>query len=90
MAIAAVARRTYRTFAREHPTDPLAPEALWQSGVRALRDDNRMEAAADFLALADAFPESERTPVALYAVATGAYQGGFYTQAAHIYQAYAE
>ena len=79
------ARRSYRTFAREHPTDPLAPEALWQSGIRALRDDNRIEAAADFLALSDAFPESERTPFALYVVATGAFQGGFYTQAANLY-----
>ena len=78
------ARRSYRTFAREHPTDPLAPEALWQSGIRALRDDNRIEAAADFLALSDAFPESERTPFALYVVATGAFQGGFYTQAANL------
>lgn len=79
-------RRTYRSFARLYPTDPLAAEALWQSGVRALRDDNRMEAAADFLTLADSFPTSNRAPSALYAVATGAFQGGFYTQAANIYQ----
>jgi outer membrane protein assembly factor BamD (BamD/ComL family) len=38
------------------------PEALWQSGSRALGDGNQLEAAADFMALADAFPASEFAP----------------------------
>ena len=75
------ARRTYRTFARDYPNDPLAPEALWRSGLRALRDDNQAEAATDFLALADTFPESPHTPVALYAVSLGAYKQGNANQA---------
>lgn len=75
------ARRTYRTFARDYPQDPLAPEALWRSGLRALRDDNQAEAATDFLALADTFPASPHTPVALYAVSLGAYKEGNATQA---------
>lgn len=75
------ARRTYRTFARDYPADPLAPEALWLSGLRALRDDNQGEAAADFLALADTFPDSPRTPVALYTVSLGAIKQGSYAQA---------
>jgi len=75
------AQRTYRTFARDYSDDPLAPEALWQSGLRALRSDNQTEAAADFLALADTFPASPRTPVALYAVSLGVYQQGSYDQA---------
>ncbi|MFN8442672.1 MAG: transglycosylase SLT domain-containing protein [Caldilineaceae bacterium] len=79
-------RRTYRTFARQFPNDPLAPEALWKSGVQALQEDNEIEAAADFLALADTFPQSPRVPFALYAVATGAYRGGFFAQATSIYQ----
>ncbi len=78
-------RRTYRTFAREHGGDPLAAEALWQSGVRALRDDNELEAAADFLTLADSFPQSPRAPIALYAVGVGALQSKYYTQAANLY-----
>ncbi|MCE7985364.1 MAG: outer membrane protein assembly factor BamD [Caldilinea sp. CFX5] len=80
------ARRTYRTFARDYPADPLAPEALWLSGLRALRDDNQAEAAADFLALADTFPDSPRTPVALYAVSLGAIKQGSYAQAITLLQ----
>jgi soluble lytic murein transglycosylase len=45
-----------------YPDDPLAAEALWQSGSRALGDGNQLEAAADFMALADAFPASEFAP----------------------------
>ncbi len=75
------ARRAYRTFAREHPADPLAPEALWRSGLRALRSDNQAEAATDFLMLADTFPDSERAPAALYAISLGAYQQGEFGQA---------
>jgi soluble lytic murein transglycosylase len=75
------AQRTYRTFARDYPADPLAPEALWLSGRRALRDDNQSEAAADFLTLADTFPDSTRTPPALYAVSLGAIKQGSHPQA---------
>ena len=74
------ARRTYRTFAREHPEDPLAPEALWQSATQALSADNEIEAAVDFLALADAFPQSERAPQALYALGIGAFSKQLYSQ----------
>ena len=50
------ARRIYRTFARDHPDDPLAPEGLWQSALSAIRADStldigsgsRSEATADF------------------------------------------
>ncbi len=78
---AAGARRTYRTFARDYPDDPLAPEALWQSGTRALGDGNQVEAAADFMALADAFPTSELAPRALYALGVGAFIDQLYSQA---------
>ncbi|MCO5213237.1 MAG: transglycosylase SLT domain-containing protein [Caldilinea sp.] len=76
------ARRTYRTFARDYPDHPLAPEALWQSGRRALDEGNQLEAAVDFLALADAFPASERAPQALYALGMGALNAELYPQAA--------
>ncbi|MFO7631429.1 MAG: transglycosylase SLT domain-containing protein [Caldilinea sp.] len=78
------ARRTYRTFARDYPADPLAPEALWQSGRRALTEGNQIEAAVDFLALADGFPASERAPQALYALGFGAFNAGLYAQAAEV------
>lgn len=78
---AAAGRRTYRTFARDHAADALAPEALWQSGVRAVREGNEVEAAIDFLALAESFPQSARAADALYYVAMGAQQQGFYGQA---------
>lgn len=81
---AAGARRTYRTFARDYPADSLAPEALWQSGRRALTEGNQIEAAVDFLALADSFPASERAPQALYALGFGAFTAGLYTQAAEV------
>ncbi len=79
------ARRAYRTFAREHKDDPLAPEALWQSGLYALRDANQVEASLDLLALADAFPKSERAPRALYEVGMGAYQNKLYSQTVSAY-----
>ncbi len=79
------ARRTYRIFAREHKDDALAPEALWQSGLYALRDKNQVEAGLDLLALADAFPKSERAPLALYAVGMGAYQNKLYAQTINAY-----
>jgi len=78
------ARRTYRTFARDYPADPLAPEALWQSGRRALNEGNQIEAAVDFMALADGFPASERAPQALYALGVGAFNAQLYTQAAEV------
>lgn len=69
-------RRIYRTFARNHPDEPLAPEALWLSALSSLAagalptsgaaQDLRVavdpfdEAAADLLRLADAFPSSPR------------------------------
>ena len=78
------ARRTYRTFARDYAADPLAPEALWQSGRRALSEGNQLEAAVDFLALADGFPASERAPQALYALGVGAFNAQLYAQAAEV------
>jgi len=76
------ARRTFRTFARDYADHPLAAEALWQSGRRALDEGNQIEAAVDFLALADAFPASERAPQALYALGMGAFNAELYAQAA--------
>lgn len=75
------ARRTWRTFARDYPQHELAPEALWLSANRALSDDLPLEAAIDFLALAEAFPQSSRAADALYAVGLGSYQQGLYGQA---------
>ncbi|MCB0183185.1 MAG: transglycosylase SLT domain-containing protein, partial [Caldilineaceae bacterium] len=46
----------------------------------------RVEAAADLLRLADAFPMSERTPFALYLVGFGAYRAGLYEQATALLQ----
>jgi soluble lytic murein transglycosylase len=80
------ARRAYRTFAREHPDDPQAGEALWRSGLAAYADDNQVEAALDLLALADAFPDNERAPDALYVLGLGALQTGMVDQAASFYQ----
>ena len=41
------ARRTYRTFARDYPAEPLAGEALWRSGLQAVRSGEQLEAAKD-------------------------------------------
>lgn len=79
------ARRTYRTFAREHAADPLAVEGLWRSGLLALREGNQLEATTDFMTLADAFPSSERAPAALYSIGVGAMQTGLHSQAVEIY-----
>jgi soluble lytic murein transglycosylase len=76
------ARRIYRTFARDYPDDPLAPEALWRSGLLAIADDIRVEAAVDLLSLVDAFPTSERAPQALYTVGIGAFINGLYVESA--------
>ncbi len=80
------ARRTYRTFAGAKPGDALAAEALWQSGLLAMRDGNEIEAAVDFLALADGFPSSKRAPDALYAIALGAQRAGLTSQAVTVFQ----
>ncbi len=78
------ARRVYRTFARDYPDQPLAAEALWRSGLMAFADDNQVEATLDFLALADGFPASERTPQALYVVGLGALQAELPDQAVEV------
>jgi len=82
---AAGARRIWRTFARDHAADPLAPEALWSSGLNALQAGSTDEATADFLALADAFPSSERSPAALYSVGIGAIREGDHAQARDLF-----
>ncbi|MEZ4682590.1 MAG: transglycosylase SLT domain-containing protein [Caldilineaceae bacterium] len=82
----AAARQTYRTFARDYAADALAPEALWRSGILSLNEGNRVEAAADLLRLADAFPSSERAAFALYLVGFGAYQAGLYEQSISLYE----
>jgi soluble lytic murein transglycosylase len=78
---ATTGRRIYRTFARLHPTDALAPEALWRSALSAISADNQIEAAADFMSLVDAFPNSERAPNSLYVLGTGSMVNKFYPQA---------
>jgi soluble lytic murein transglycosylase len=82
----AAARRTYRTFARDYPDDAQAPEALWLSGRMALDEDNQIEAAVDFMALADRFPASERAPQALYALGLGAVTKQLYAEAAPVFE----
>ena len=79
------ARRSYRTFARDDPADPLAPEALWRSGISALNEGSNLEGAVDLLALADAFPDSELAPQALFWVGTGAYHNQLYKEAGDAY-----
>jgi soluble lytic murein transglycosylase len=79
------AHRTYRTFARDQAANALAPEALWLSGLLALNQGNQIEAAVDFLALADGFASSPRAPLALYVLGTGAYQRGLYGQSIEMY-----
>lgn len=82
----AAARRTYRTLGRDYPDDPQAAEALWLSGRLALDEGNQVEAAVDFLALADRFPASERAPQALYALGIGAVTKGLHGQAVPIFE----
>ena len=76
------ARRTYRTFARDHADHPLAPEALWRSGFLALAEDNEIEAGLDLLTLVDSFPSSERAPQSLYLLGFGSIERGLSAQAA--------
>ncbi len=86
------ARRVYRTFARDHADDPLAPEALWLSALSAIRTDRTLdidsgshseatveflvEAVADLLMLVDSFPDSARAPDALAVLGIGAFTYG--------------
>ncbi len=89
-----VGRRIYRTFAREHPDDPLAPEALWRSALSSLDADSQPaaegkadpfdEAVADLLTLADSFPHSERAPDGLLKLGIEAFARGRYPQAASL------
>lgn len=93
----AAGRRIYRTFAREHPHDPLAPEALWRSALSSLAAADQLpvgaahsseslsapfvEAAADLLVLADGFPYSEQAADALSVLGIRAFANGRYAQA---------
>ncbi len=87
-------RRIYRAFVREHPDDPLAPEALWRSALSSLDADSRPaaegmadlfdEAVADLLTLATVFPHSERAPDGLLKLGLEAFARGRYPQAAGI------
>ncbi len=83
---AAAGRRVYRTFAREHPDDALAAEALWRSALSAIAADNELEAAVDVLALADSFPNSARAPDALSVLGIGSFVNGLYSQAQDAFQ----
>lgn len=96
------ARRIYRTFARDHPNDPLAPEALWLSALSAIRADrtldigsgSRSEATADFLVeavadllmLVDSFPDSPRAPDGLAVLGIGAFTYGHHGLAANSFE----
>ena len=95
----AAARRVYRTFARDHPDDPLAPEALWLSALSAIRADHTLdigaggrsedtadflvEAVADLLMLVDSFPDSPRAPDGLAVLGIGAFTYGHHGLAAN-------
>ncbi len=96
------ARRIYRTFARDHPDDALAPEGLWQSALSAIRADrtldigsgSRSEATADFLVeavadllmLVDSFPDSPRAPDGLAVLGIGAFTYGHHGLAANSFE----
>ncbi|MFZ1752624.1 MAG: transglycosylase SLT domain-containing protein, partial [Caldilineaceae bacterium] len=82
----AAGRRIYRTFAREYPDDPNAPEALWRSALSAIAADNEVEAAVDVLTLADRFPGSKRAADGLSVLGIGAYVNGLYAQSADAFQ----
>ena len=79
-------RRIYRTFAREYPSDPNAPEALWRSALSAIAADNELEAAVDIFALADGFPGSERAADGLSLLGINSFVGGLYSQSASAFQ----
>ena len=96
------ARRIYRTFARDHPDDPLAPEGLWQSALSAIRADSTLdigsgsrseatadflvEAVADLLMLVDSFPDSPRAPDGLAVLGIGAFTYGHHGLAANSFE----
>ncbi len=83
---AATGRRIYRTFAREHPTDPNAPEALWRSALSAIAADNEVEAAVDIFALADGFPGSARAADGLSVLGINSFVNGLYSQSKDAFQ----
>lgn len=78
--------KTYRTFAREFPDDPLAPEALWRSAQLALLENSPVEATVDLLALVDGFPLHQRAPDALFLLATSAWEEGMWGQSATLFE----
>lgn len=96
------ARRIYRTFARDYPEDPQAPQALWLSALSAIGADRGLdigapgrpeasadflvEAVADLLVLVDTFPESERAPDALAVLGMGAFTFGHVGLAANSFE----
>ena len=59
-------------FARDYPDERAGARGAVAERAQALDEGNQIEAAVDFLALADRFPSSERAPQALYAVGLGA------------------
>ena len=98
----AAARRIYRTFARDHPDHPLAPEALWLSALSAIgagrglstepagraedSADFLVEAVADLLMLVDSFPDSARAPDGLAVLGIGAFTYGHFGLAANSFE----
>ena len=89
-------RHILRTFATDHPDDPLAPEALWLSAQSSLaagatEQDVRVavdpfdEAAADLLRLVNAFPGSPRAADGLAIAGIGAFERGRYEYAANLF-----
>lgn len=95
----AAARRVYRTFARDYPDDPLAPQALWLSALSSIAADTDLdarpanrtgvaadpfdEAVADLLRLEDSFPDSQQAADGLALAGIGAFARGRYAQAAN-------
>ncbi len=98
----AAGRRIYRTFARELPDDPLAPEALWLSALSSIAVDSHLDAGAvqhagvaadpfdeavsDLLRLLDAFPDSQQAADGLAVAGIGAFEHGRYAQAANNFE----
>ena len=96
------ARRIYRTFARDYPDHPLAPEALWLSALSAIgagrglstepagraedSADFLVEAVADLLMLVDTFPDSARAPDGLAVLGIGAFTYGHFGLAASSFE----
>ena len=98
----AAGRRIYRTFARELPDDPLAPEALWLSALSSIAADSHLDAGAvqhagvaadpfdeavsDLLRLLDAFPDSQQAADGLAVAGIEAFAHGRYAQAANNFE----